>query len=64
MEFAEKVIPNINELKDLKKRTGVGKCKHECEDLVMVYTVMDAEKRRVIFQTSSLQTPFIFQHFK
>ena len=38
VEFSEKVIPKIDELKNLKNRTGVGKRKRECQDLVMVYT--------------------------
>ena len=44
VEFAEKVVPKIDELKNLKNRTGVGKRKRECEDLIMVYTLLDAQK--------------------
>ena len=43
-EFAEKVVPKIDELKNLKYRTSVGKRKCECEDLVVVYTLLDAQK--------------------
>ena len=42
VELAEKEVPKIDELKNLKNRTGVGKRKRECENLIMVYTFLDA----------------------
>ena len=44
MEFAEKVVPKIDELNNLKNRTGVVKRKRECEDLKMIHTLLDAQK--------------------
>ena len=53
VEFVEKVVPKIDELKKLKNRTGVEKCNRECDDLVMVYTLMDAQADFPNFVTSN-----------
>ena len=42
VELAEKEVPKIDELKNFKNRTSVGKRKRECEDLIMDYTLLDA----------------------
>ena len=57
MEFAEKVVSKIDELNNLKNRTGVGKCKRECEDLVIVYTLTDAQKGDLPNASNALRLP-------
>ena len=38
------MVPEIDELKNSTIRTGVGKRERKYEDLVMVYTLPDAQK--------------------
>ena len=56
--LAEKEVPKIDELKNLKNRTGVGK--RECEDLIMVYTLLDAQKADLPNFVRRLQRPASF----
>ena len=48
MSYAKKVDPKFDELKNIKNRTGVGKRKRECEDLLLTYTLMDARKMEIL----------------
>jgi hypothetical protein len=44
LSFAEKIEPKIDELRNIKMRTGQGKRKREVEDVIQNYTLLDVRK--------------------
>jgi hypothetical protein len=44
LTFAEKIEPKIDELRNIKTRTGQGKRKREVEDVIQIYTLLDVRK--------------------
>jgi len=59
LEMADKCIPKLDDLKKIKARVGDGKLKRDIEDVLNVYTLLDAKKASLppIFASDASRIP-------
>lgn len=65
LEIAETISPKLDELKKIKPRVGDGKIRRDIDDVLLIYTALDARKHKMPrFVAADLDRVPLFQEFE